>query len=106
MTIIKHGKFYSDKKEHIDLYGKCSRCECEFKTFVDLYWDTPENGGVTIITDPSCKNMKVKPEFDYYDTEWVDNKFITQSGIRMLRTIRASINCPDCGELTELKMGR
>lgn len=37
MTIIKHGKFYSDKKVHIDLYGKCNRCEYEFKTFVDLY---------------------------------------------------------------------
>lgn len=55
MTVTKHGKFYSDIKDHIDLYGKCNRCGCEFKTFVDLYWGTTERGGVTLITDPSCK---------------------------------------------------
>lgn len=105
MTIMKHGKFYSDKKEHVDLYGKCSRCGCEFKTFVDLYFDVPEIEGVTLITDPSCKDMKVKPEFDCYGTEWVDGKlqFVMKSGIRMLRIIKGSVNCPDCGELTELK---
>ena len=106
MTITKHGKFYSDIKDHIDLYGKCKRCGCEFKTFVDLYWGTPEIGGVTLITDPNCKDMKVKPEFDYYYPEWVERKFITQSEICGLRTISGSINCPDCGEVTELKMGK
>lgn len=104
MKIIKHGKFCSDKKVHVDLYGKCNRCECEFKTFVNLYWDVPETGGVVLITDPNCTHMKVVPEFEYYDPEWVDKKFITQSEICGLRTISASINCPDCGELTELKV--
>ena len=106
MTITKHGKFYSDKKEHIDLYGKCSRCGCEFKTFVDLYWDVPDMGGATIIIDPDCKDMKLKPEFEYGDPEWDGGKYIVRREICGLRTIRASINCPDCGEMTDLKMGR
>lgn len=104
MTIIKHGKFYSDIKDHIDLYGKCKRCGCEFKTFVDLYWDSPETGGATLITDPSCTHMIVKPEFHYRCPAWVGEKFIMQSEICGLRAISASISCPDCGESTELKV--